>query len=211
VVQSAPGPISQKEKIVEQEISITGEPTISPETCLFRVDRPVYPGGAAFFANREAAGLSPLARRIFEIAEVESVLIAGERVTVTKSGIDPWPVIGRQIGAKIREHLRSNDPAVSEEYERRMPSEAEIRTRVEALLEKEVNPALGAHGGYVELVEVRKNSLYLKLGGGCQGCASAGMTMKLGVEKAIRAVIPEVGEVLDTTDHAAGRNPYSAS
>ena len=105
---------------MEQEISITGEPAVSPETCLFRVDRPVYPGGAAFFGNREAAGLSPLARRIFGIAEVESVLIAGERVTVTKSGIDPWPVIGRQIGAKIREHIRSNDPAVSEEFERRM-------------------------------------------------------------------------------------------
>ena len=35
------------------------------------------------------------------------------------------------------------------------------------------------------------------------------MTMKLGVEKAIRARLPEVGEILDTTDHAAGLNPFS--
>ena len=103
------------------DISIVGEPTIIPETCLFKVDRPVYPGGAAWFGSREAAELSPLARRIFEIAEVESVLIAEERITVTKSGADPWPVIGRQIGARIREHIRSNDPAVSGDYEARIP------------------------------------------------------------------------------------------
>jgi len=191
------------------DISIVGEPTIIPETCLFKVDRPVYPGGAAWFGSREAAELSPLARRIFEIAEVESVLIAEERITVTKSGADPWPVIGRQIGARIREHIRSNDPAVSGDYEARIPPEAELRKKVEELLERDVNPALGAHGGYVELVDVRKNSLHLKLGGGCQGCAAAGMTMKLGVEKAIRARLPEVGEILDTTDHAAGLNPFS--
>jgi Fe/S biogenesis protein NfuA len=75
-------------------------------------------------------------------------------------------------------------------------------------LEREINPALGMHGGWVELIDVRKNSVFLRLGGGCQGCGSANMTLKMGIEKAIREQIPEVGEVFDTTDHAAGRNPY---
>ena len=42
----------------------------------------------------------------------------------------------------------------------------------------------------------------------CQGCGSADATLKMGIEKSIREMIPEVGEILDTTDHAAGRNPY---
>jgi len=196
---------------VEKEIAITGEPTVNPAACKFTVDRPVYPGGSAYFGNREAADLSPLAKRIFEIPEVENVLIAEDQITVTKSGIDPWPVIGKKIGAKIREHIQSSDPAVSDQYNSSMLPEADLRQKVQNLLENEINPALGAHGGWVELIDVRKNAVYLKLGGGCQGCQSASMTLKMGIEKVIREKIPEVGEILDTTDHAAGRNPYYQS
>jgi Fe-S cluster biogenesis protein NfuA len=200
-----------KEKSVEKEIAITGQPTIDPATCKFTVDRPVYPGGSAYFGNREAASLSPLAQKIFEIPEVENVLIAENQITVSKSGIDPWPIIGKQVGAKIREHIRSNNPAVSDQFDSTMPSESEIRKKVQDLLEKEVNPSLGMHGGWVELIDVRKNAVYLRLGGGCQGCQSASMTLKMGIEKVIREQIPEVGEILDTTDHASGRNPYYQS
>jgi len=168
----------------------------------------VYAGGSAYFKNREAAEHSPLAKKIFEIPEVESILIAENQVTVTKSGFDPWPAIGKQVGAKIREHIGSNEPAVTADYDRSLPSESDLKARVQDLLEKQVNPALGNHGGWVELIDVRRNSVYLKLGGGCQGCGSAKMTLKLGIEKVIREQIPEVGEILDTTDHAAGRNPY---
>jgi NFU1 iron-sulfur cluster scaffold homolog, mitochondrial len=197
-----------KEPRVDKEIAIIGEPTINPSTCKFTVDRPVHPGGAAYFKNREEAGLSLLAKKIFEIPEVENILIAENQVTVTKSGIDPWPVIGKRIGAKIREHIQSNDPAVSDTYLSALPAESEIREKVQTLLEKEINPALGMHGGWVELLDVRKNSVYLRLGGGCQGCGSANMTLKMGIEKVIREQIPEVGEILDATDHAAGRNPF---
>jgi Fe-S cluster biogenesis protein NfuA len=193
---------------VDTEITIIGEPTLNPATCMFTVDRPVYPGGSAYFKNREAAGHSLLAQRIFEISEVETILIAENQITVSKSGPDPWPVIGKQIGTKIREHIRSNDPVVSDQYFDAMPPESEIRKKVQDLLEKEINPALGMHGGWVELVDVKKNSVYLKLGGGCQGCGSAHMTLKMGVERVIREQIPEVGEILDATDHAAGHNPY---
>jgi Fe-S cluster biogenesis protein NfuA len=196
---------------VEKEIAIKGEPTIDPAACKFTVDRSVYSGGSAYFGNREAANLSPLAKRIFEIPEVENVLIAENQITVTKSGIDPWPVIGKQIGAKIREHIQSNDPAMSEQYDNNRLPESEIRKKIQNLLENEINPALGMHGGWVELIDVKKNAVYLRLGGGCQGCQSASLTLKMGIEKAIREKIPEVGEILDTTDHAAGRNPYYQS
>jgi Fe-S cluster biogenesis protein NfuA len=196
---------------VDNDIAIVGEPTVNPATCKFTVDRAVYPGSSAYFGNSEAAALSPLAQRIFEIPEVENILVVDNQITVTKSGFDPWPATGKLIGAKIREHIRSGDPAVSPQYESAMPSEGEIRQRVQDLLEKEINPALGNHGGWVELVDVKKNSVFLKLGGGCQGCGSAHLTLKMGIEKAIRKLIPEVGEVLDATDHAAGHNPYYQS
>lgn len=193
---------------MDKEIAIIGEPTSNPATCRFSVDRSIYPGGSAYFGNREMAKLSPLARKIYEVPEVESLLIAENQITVTKSGVDPWPVIGKQIGGKIREHIHSGSPAVSEEYARALPPESEIRKQVQHLLDREINPALGMHGGWVELIDVKNNSIYLRMGGGCQGCGAANATLKLGIENSIRELIPQVGEILDTTDHAAGRNPY---
>jgi NFU1 iron-sulfur cluster scaffold homolog, mitochondrial len=193
---------------VEKEIVIIGEPTSNPAICRFTVDCAVYPGGSAYFGDREAAKLSPLAEKIYEIPDVESVLIVENQIAVSKSGSDPWPVIGKQIGIKIREYIRSGLPPVSEEYTRALPPESEIRKMIQQLLDNEINPALGMHGGWVELIDVRKNSLFLSLGGGCQGCASAGATLKLGIERSIRENFPWAGEILDTTDHAAGRNPY---
>lgn len=193
---------------MDKDISIIGEPTANPATCKFTVDQSVYAGGSAYFGKREAAQLSPLARRIFEIPEVETVLIAENQVTVTKAGFDPWPIIGKQIGARIREHIRSGEPAVSDDYVRALPAEPELRKKVQDLLDREINPALGMHGGWVELIDVRKNAIYLRLGGGCQGCGAADVTLRQGIERSIRQMIPEVGEILDTTDHAAGRNPY---
>ena len=55
---------------------------------------------------------------------------------------------------------------------------------------------------------IRRNLVYVRMAGGCQGCGSANETLKQGVETAIREKIPAVGAVLDTTDHAAGTNPY---
>ena len=196
---------------MEQEIAIIGEPTSNPATCKFTMDRAVYPGGSAFFGNREAAKLSPLALSLFEIPEVQSVLIADNQITLSKSGFDPWPTIGKQIGTKIRDHIHSGKPAVSDEFIQTIPPETEIRSKVQQLLDREINPALGMHGGWVELIDVRKNSVFLRLGGGCQGCGAVDVTLKQGIEKSIRELIPEVGEIMDTTDHAAGRNPYYQS
>ena len=193
---------------MEKDIAIIGEPTTNPATCKFTVDRAVYPGGSAYFGNRSTAASSPLAAKLFEIPEIENVLIADNQITVTKSGYDPWPAVGKQVGATIREHVRSGQPAVSEEFQRALPSESEIRKKVQRVLDTEINPAVGSHGGWVELIDVKTNSIYIRMGGGCQGCGSADVTLKQGIEKSIRDMVPQIGEILDTTDHAAGRNPY---
>ena len=50
----------------------------------------------------------------------------------------------------------------------------------------------------------------LRFGGGCQGCGMADMTLKQGVAAQLKQQIPEIGEVVDATDHTAGENPYYA-
>ena len=85
---------------------------------------------------------------------------------------------------------------------------AELKTRVKELIDTMINPAVAGHGGFVELIDVQDNRVYLQMGGGCQGCGAADITLKSGIERLIKEEIPEVAEVLDTTDHGAGTNPY---
>jgi Fe/S biogenesis protein NfuA len=84
----------------------------------------------------------------------------------------------------------------------------ELKTRVQELIDTMINPAVAGHGGFVELIDVQDNRVYLQMGGGCQGCGAADVTLKSGIERLIKEEIPEVAEVLDATDHSAGSNPY---
>ena len=80
--------------------------------------------------------------------------------------------------------------------------------RVQHLIESELNPAVAAHGGRMELLEIRDNKAYLSFGGGCHGCGMVDVTLKQGVETRIRELVPEIEEVVDVTDHSTGDNPY---
>lgn len=79
---------------------------------------------------------------------------------------------------------------------------------VQNVLDTEINPGVASHGGFISLVDVKDRIAYIRLGGGCQGCGMANVTLKQGVVVAIKKAVPEITEVLDVTDHAGGSNPY---
>jgi IscR-regulated protein YhgI len=79
---------------------------------------------------------------------------------------------------------------------------------IKNVLDTEINPAISSHGGYITLLDVKENTAYIQMSGGCQGCGMANVTLKQGVVVAIKKSVPEILEVLDTTDHGVGNNPY---
>ncbi len=83
-----------------------------------------------------------------------------------------------------------------------------VAQRVQEVLDAQINPTVAMHGGFVSLLDVKGDAAYIALGGGCQGCGMADVTLKQGIEVMIREAVPEIHEVYDTTDHAAGTNPY---
>lgn len=85
---------------------------------------------------------------------------------------------------------------------------SDVAKRVIAILADEINPSIAAHGGRADLVGVADNIAYLRLGGGCQGCGQASVTLSQGIEVAIKEGVPEIVDVRDVTDHAGGSNPY---
>ena len=194
---------------MDQEIKIKALP-LEGQRCRFTVDRPLLQDRAVYFPGPAKAAGSPLAEALFAISDVAAVLVSHDTVTVTKASPGEWPELARKVGAAIRAQLQSGAPAVASAALENIPGEDEIRARVQQLLDSEINPAVGSHGGWVELLGVQGNDVFLQLGGGCQGCGMADVTLKQGIETLLRKEIPELGEVLDQTDHAAGRNPYYA-
>jgi Fe/S biogenesis protein NfuA len=83
-----------------------------------------------------------------------------------------------------------------------------LALRVQELIDERINPGVAAHGGNVELLDIKDNAVYVRLGGGCQGCGMVDVTLRQGIEALIREEIPEIQQVIDTTDHASGQNPY---
>ena len=84
----------------------------------------------------------------------------------------------------------------------------EREIQIQQIFEEQINPALAAHGGSVSLLGVEDTTAFVQLGGGCQGCGMADVTLKQGIETTILDTVPGIERVIDQTDHASGENPY---
>lgn len=108
-----------------------------------------------------------------------------------------------QAGLVLR---NPNRPTLPEPEELELTGE--LADDVRALLEQRINPAIAAHGGFAELVGVEGGAVYVRLGGGCQGCSMSRATVAAGIEQTLKEHLPAVTQVVDVTDHSSGENPY---
>lgn len=84
----------------------------------------------------------------------------------------------------------------------------ERELQIQDIFDNEINPAIASHGGFVTLLGVAGATAYVQLGGGCQGCGLADVTLKQGIERTILEEVEGIERVVDETDHDAGQNPY---
>jgi Fe-S cluster biogenesis protein NfuA len=190
------------------EIKITATPLSDPDICNFTIEGIQVSDRQVYCRDRKMAEGSALFEALFEIDIVREVLVSGKVITVAKSTHDSWQVIGKQVGAALRGALQSGRELIPPEWNNKPLDNGFIFKEVEQILKSRINPGVAAHGGRIELVDVKGTSVYLRLSGGCQGCGAANVTLKQGIEKAIRARLPQVTEVIDITDHASGKNPF---
>lgn len=185
-------------------ITATLSPT-DPRVCAFTLDRPVASTPVLCRDAAQAAG-SPLFEELFRLPGVVQALADGARVTVARNEPTDWMSFSPRVATAIRRALAGGAPPVS-------PGAApapvgDLEGAVRRLLEADINPSLAAHGGSVELVEIRDRVARLRFRGGCQGCGAAQMTLNQGVRGALLGRVPGLREVEDVTDHAAGEKPY---
>lgn len=140
---------------------------------------------------------------IYEVGDLK-VMVPAATVDRLRGAELDLPRASSQGGLVIRNPNRP-DPLAGIDVE----LTGELPDQVNQLLEQAVNPALASHGGYATLVGVDDdNNVYVTMGGGCQGCAASAATLREGIQRSIKEAIPEVAEVIDATDHAAGENPF---
>ena len=153
-----------------------------------------------------------------DAAEEDSVVDDGEITVVV-----PEPSVDRLRGARLEWSSEGEgglvlvNPNAPEPEELGVPAEVmaagldgPLGSRVRAVLDQAVNPSIASHGGRADLVAIDESGgvAYLRLSGGCQGCAMSRMTLTQGIEAALRDEVPELTRVVDVTDHAGGDNPY---
>ncbi len=178
---------------------------------LFMVDRPLLDGMSFVCGDRDTAyGCAPLAGALFDSGGVASVTIHNTNVTVARdgAGMETDEEFAQRIGGEIRAHLKTGMPVVLPEVLNNIPSDDEIRTALQRVIDEEINPGIASHSGVITLNRVEGNTAYITMGGGCQGCAASTITLRSGIEGAFRAQVPLLGAILDETDHSAGTNPY---
>ena len=178
----------------DQGIQIMALPTPNPESLKFVVDRPVLEGSSAFFSSPEEGEHSPLAKRIFALGNVVNLFITGNMVTANKDPATDWADLARSIGQEIREHVLSGEPAVSErQAEKKVRSEEE--QKIEEVL-AEIRPYVQGDGGDIVFAGYEDGVVQVYMQGSCSGCPSSTMTLRMGIEERLKAVLPEVKEVV---------------
>jgi Fe-S cluster biogenesis protein NfuA len=196
------------------KITITSEvDKRNPAICRFTVNRTLHIGTACF-DNQAQTQQSLLAQKLFEIEGITRVQLIGHLLVVSRSAgsntaEQEWPELIKRVEAILEAFLVSGFALSQEQVEDRMMLIGRgTKEKIQYLLAHKINPGVAAHAGFVELIDVRDNNVYIRLGGGCQGCGAADFTLRQGIEAIIRKEVPEILQVLDVTDHAAGMNPY---
>src|SRR6185503_7453852 len=172
---------------MDQDLRITAEP-VDNHRCKFVVSQPLHAAGVRRFASAAEAKGSPLAEAIFAIPAggVTEVIVSGNIVTVVKDNPAPWQAVGRAVGNAIRSTIAADVPAVAPA---RKPASGDssavnddaLYEQVAKVFDEQVNPMVARHGGRVELIDVQDAVVMLRMGGGCQGCGMADVTLRQGI------------------------------
>ena len=179
---------------MDDDIKIMASLTPNPDSLKFTVDRPVLDEGSAHFADRGQAEGSPLAERIFELEDVTGLFVAGDMITATKRSDAEWPELARAIGGKIREHVRSGEPAVSE-TQRAVGASTDVERKIVSVLD-EIRPYVAQDGGDIVFAGYENGIVSVYMQGACSGCPSSTATLRMGIEQRLQQVVPEVRQVV---------------
>lgn len=178
-----------------------------PDVVGFLLDTPIHHGVSVRF---EGADDASLADALFDLGGIDRVEVSDATIWVKKQPNADWAILKPAIASAIRHVLDATDAPLGQRVPHDVNPDQDLLQAVENLLNQQVNPAVAAHGGHISADKVEGGTVYLRMSGGCQGCAASAATLRDGVERMLRAALPQIDKIVDVTDHAAGENPFYA-
>lgn len=162
------------------------------------MNRPLLASGSVSFNSIAAAqGKSPLAEKLLGSHGISNVTIGRDFVTVTKAEHGDWDLVHKAGSTIIKEHLQSEAPVVIGDIgQAHKGGNTDIESKIREILDAEIRPAVAQDGGDITFERFEGGTVYLYLQGSCSGCPSSAMTLKMGIETRLKAMIPEVQEVV---------------
>ncbi len=180
---------------------IQTEATPNPATLKFLPGRAVLDAGTLDMPSRDAARQSPLAERLFDIANVGGVMFGTDFISVTKTDGD-WQQIKPAVLGAIMEHFMTGAPLLAADAAPEADADeffdaadADTVATIKDLIETRVRPAVAGDGGDITFRGYKDGIVFLAMKGACSGCPSSTATLQHGIQNLLKHFVPEVVEV----------------
>ncbi|HTF03307.1 MAG TPA: NifU family protein [Bacteroidia bacterium] len=195
-------------------VVLYAESTPNPATMKFVANRMLIEDGATaqYLSAEETAG-SPLAAKLFRFPFVKGVFVSANYVTVTKSDTLTWDDITLELREFIRDHIAKGNAVVTELPKREVHTDSsfkstttvftehaapqsEMEHKIVEILEQYIRPAVEQDGGAITFSGYKDGIVTVQMRGSCNGCPSASVTLKAGIEALLKRMVPGVQEVV---------------
>lgn len=186
-------------------VSIYAEMTPNPSVMKFVSNLAINPNDSIEFKNIEEAQLSPLCAKLFSFPFVKEVFLAKNFIAITKFNIVEWDDVAMEVRVMIQDYIAEGGLVIKEiKNEEELPQsnttpedvevdkvpENEIEERIIAILTEYVKPSVAQDGGDIIFSDYKDGVLKVKLQGACNGCPSAAVTLKQGVQNIFQQMMP---------------------
>ena len=153
------------------------EYTPNPNAVKFVLKESVAIGFPKSFANAKIAEADYLAKALFAVGNVVSVFMQDKWLTVTKDENIGWPELLPKLAPPIRTAPSATGGLAGEAPKRDFgqinDENDEVLSKVRAVLEETILPALAADGGGLEIVGRHEKQIMIRYQGACNSCPSS--------------------------------------
>lgn len=195
-------------------IVLYAESTPNPSTMKFVANKMLIDDGAtAQYLSLEDTAGSPLAAKLFRFPFVKGVFVSANYITVTKSDTLTWDDITLELREFIRDFIAKGNAVVTELPKQKIHTDSSFKStttvftehaapqsetehKIVEVLEQYIRPAVEQDGGAITFSSYKDGIVTVQMRGSCNGCPSANVTLKAGIEALLKRMVPGVHEVV---------------